>query len=304
MQWDVLTRPHHLKQLDFLTVGQSESGSRVSYHSSQKSVGRSGQVIWTVSSQVLDLESSTLTFSGRDRINTRTDHQKSLSELADLVNIRIIDKGFVLINKEPTFNTLKSDIHKPTQVDHIYSNSPSKILNTTTIHNTNSNHSAISILSSSKQQTNHQNYYIIRDYTKFDKTKFNKMIINHPKYLEALTMEDTNQLSESINDIILSVLNVLAPITRRQSSKKKKTSKETRTKLAERDVALMRARTSGDSEDKRHYKNLRNIASAAVRKDKIPREIKLAKDNTNSDRAKCNLVKDKMKGKNYGPQKN
>ena len=48
---------------------------------------------------------------------------------------------------------------------------------------------------------------------------------------------------------------------------------------------------------------MRNIASAHVRKDKIAREIKIAKDNLTSDRAKWSLVKDKMKGKCDGPPK-
>ena len=121
-----------------------------------------------------DMNIDALTWT--DRLITRTDHQKSLASLAELINNRIMDKGCVLINKEPTFNIMNNDIHKPTQVDHIYTNTPNKIISTKTIHNTNSDHSAVSITRSSNQQTNYQNYYITRDYSNFNRTTFNNMI--------------------------------------------------------------------------------------------------------------------------------
>ena len=100
----------------------------------------------------------------KDKRKDKTNHQNSLSCLAEMINDRLMDKGFYLINREETFNTLNNDIYKPTQVDHYYTNTPQKVLATNTIHNTTSDHCAVSVVRTAKPQNEMPNYYLTRNY--------------------------------------------------------------------------------------------------------------------------------------------
>ena len=76
---------------------------------------------------------------------------------------------------------------------------------------------------------------------------------------------------------------------------------DSKIKISERDLAHKKARISKNIEDIRYYKSLRNITNSAIRKDKLKAQIKLAKENENSENKKWQLVKMKMKGKTSGP---
>ena len=76
------------------------------------------------------------------------------------------------MNSGATFNTLHTLSSVPTQLDHIYSNQPTKCLSVITRNSTSSDHSMIIYVRSSKPLNSTQNYYITRDYKKFNKMEF------------------------------------------------------------------------------------------------------------------------------------
>ena len=137
-------------------------------------------------------------------------------------------------------------------------------------------------------------YIKIRSFKNFQASEFRQQILDHWDYILTLHEMDTKTISINTQKIIKQSLDVVAPIKMVQISNKNsnKLSENTRTLLAERDLAHDNFRKNKTPENLRAYKNIKNHTNKEISKEIFLNKVKLFKSTENeSSKKKWETIK-------------
>ena len=208
--------------------------------------------------------------------NERSNHDKSLNALTKLLREEITDIDTILINDQPTWNIDDN----PKLLDHIYSNKPQKIINVESSSKSFSDHMIQSFIRIAKQMIAGPKYKTNRDLKKYDKEQLNENIINNEKYLETLISNDTEEIANNIQKILVEELNKNCPIKTIQIGKKrnKHISKETVDLINKRNELQKTAKTTRNKDDIEAARKVRNLVNERIAKDTYKNNYRIFKE--------------------------
>ena len=116
---------------------------------------------------------------------------------------------------------MKININKEdTYIDHIYTNHPKKIHGQLIIRNGYSDHYIIKFYRKTKNPKNHPSYFISGDYSKINWDLVRQGISDDINIKNASLSHSSQEISHLIIQSITEHLEVQAPLTRKQNSKK------------------------------------------------------------------------------------
>ena len=211
----------------------------------------------------------------------RSNHDKSLNSLTNLLRKEITEIDTVLINEVPTWNI----DNNPKLLDHIYSNKPQKIINVESNSNTFSDHTIQVFKRIAKQMIAGPKYKTSRDLKNYDKEQLNENIINNEKYIETLESNDTEEIAKNIQKIIVEELDKNCPIKTIQIGKKRNRhiSKETVELIDKRNKLQKTAKITKDKHDAEAARVARNAVNERIAKENYSNNYKIFKQVENND---------------------
>ena len=207
--------------------------------------------------------------------NDKTIYQKSRHKMYKMIKTSVLDNGNFVINHERTRES-ETGMDKPTCLDMAITTHPTKISSHQTHYPTFSDHALIVINRNSSRMEGEQIYRKARSFKNFNREKFSQDIMDHELYIQNLYEGDTNQIAQNLTTIIQDSLDSQAPIQVIQISKKsqEKLSVEAREMLATRDNAHATYKTTGNIDDLRNFRNLRNTTNRFISKERYQRKYR------------------------------
>ena len=186
-------------------------------------------------------------------------------ELVNLIKDDIETENFSQLIKKPTrFWTGTQSL-----LDHIWTNSPEKMLSIKNTDRAASDHNVISVKIRTKGSDRSQNEIKIRDKKNFDAKNF-KNEVSMIDWTELYKMEDLNLANDFFSTKIATILEKMAPMKKIQIRNKITpwVTSATKNLMGERDKTRNRATVTNSPEDWTEYRSIRNKCSAEVKKDK------------------------------------
>ena len=234
-----------------------------------------------------DINLNTLRWDVSPHLKSSYEHTQA--PLVQLFREQILNNGFKIINKTPTKykNTVDS---KPACSDLILTNRTDKIVSFQTGLHSFSDHTLQSVTRSTKGIVNNPKYIRTRSFKDFNVETYKNDILNHPKYIETCYEPDPETILSNIQTIIQCSLDNQSPIQTIQVKPKTNRciSSKAKEALVERDLALEEYKKTGNQDDLRNYKHLKNATNNLINTEKFKRNkdnLQCPTDN-NTDRWK------------------
>ena len=178
------------------------------------------------------------------------------------------DHGIVLHNTMPTrFQNGTT----PSCIDHISSNCPLLIHNTTTHHSGASDHSILTALYTTQQRTDRPTYRQTRDTKLLTRQALEQYIDNSTPLAQLFSQNDCNTVADTLMFELNNMINSIAPPHRTQLNKKHAPFVDTKT-LAQIDLRRQhyrQARLTDRPEDWRQYRHTNNLTNKLIKQRKI-----------------------------------
>ena len=187
-------------------------------------------------------------------------------------------------------------------LDHLYSNKPDKLSSVYTEFTGGSDHKLIKVTRFSKSLKRTARYVRKRCYKEFSEAAFCSAV-KQISWWDLYACDDASQAACILTSKLTNILDTMAPVRRIQIRTKYAPwlSAESKSWIKERDAAQSKSALSGDIDDWRKYKNIRNTTTARLRAEKSSWE-KLKLDNTKHDCSSLwNNVKNWLNWSNSGP---
>ena len=202
-------------------------------------------------------------------IDTRQPENQVTGRLNQLVTQlfdRIIPHGFAQLVTGPT-RVQRGQV--PSGLDHYYTNKPHKVSSVHTYFHGSSDHKLIFAIRHSKAKISSPRIIFKRNYRNFDPEQFLSEV-RAISWWEVYSCEDVESAAQLFTNKLNNVLNRMAPMKKYQVRKKYAPwlSKNTKEKIRLRDYAQKKASETGDVEDWKDYKTLRNSINSTLRKEK------------------------------------
>ena len=187
---------------------------------------------------------------------------------------RILDKGFKILNDQPTRTKDLVD-SKPSCLDLLITNNVEKIASFKSGLSNFSDHTMQMVCRSVKNIKTNPKYIRTRSFKNFKIGDYQDNIMNHPMFIQVHYEEDPSVITASIQRIIKDSLEPMAPMRRIQVSDKNnnKMSEEVRTEIVIRDIAHEEAKRTNNLEDIRNYKNIRNNVNRLISREKYQKKV-------------------------------
>ena len=171
-------------------------------------------------------------------------------------------------------------------LDHLYSNKPDKLSSVSTYFTGLSDHKLLKVQRFTKSFKQLPRFIKKRSFKEFDEELF-KVNIRGCGLEEIFACTDVNAATELMTDKITKVLDLMAPVKKFQTRKKYAPwlSKETKELKLKREAAQAKAAESGNPEDWRIFRSIRNQVTSKCREDKRKWEKRklAAKENSPTD---------------------
>ena len=189
------------------------------------------------------------------------------SKLSELLETIILEQGLFQMVGENTRGRITSTGVEESLLDHIYTNNPEMTKKIWNIQITSSDHNIIGFTRDGAQLTQRIKG---RNLKNLCKEKLKKELSSH-NWKKIANKQDLEVATMSFTTTLLTTFNKLAPLREIRHNNKNKLmlSSEVREIIKNRDKAYKEAKTSGNGDDRKIYKNLRK---------QVVREIKTAKD--------------------------
>ena len=154
-------------------------------------------------------------------------------------------------------------------LDHIYSNRPEKCSDITAELTGRSDHKLLKFTRFTKSLNRKVKYVRKRSFKNFDPKQFIEAVRNI-SWFDIYMCQDPSTATELLTKKLTDLLDSMAPIRTIQVRSKYAAwlSEQTKALLKQRDSAQVVAASSGSQDDWRNYKNLRNSATARMRREK------------------------------------
>lgn len=193
-------------------------------------------------------------------------YEKKLSPLIEEYKTALLNSS---LTKIKTTFTRQQAGSKDTSPDQVHVTHPSKISKPEVQDKGDSDHGLVIITRQTNKPTLRPRYRKSRSYKSLDIDEFKCQILQDHRYLAAIIETDTNLVTNHLQSLITDKLNDAAPETTIQLSKKTdhKISIETRDTIKRRDKARKTARITGDQDDWREYRNIRNEVTKRLHKE-------------------------------------
>ena len=190
--------------------------------------------------------------------NQRNSYDKINAPMSNLLQERILNKGFLLLNNTPTRTKDTAD-SKDSCIDMMFTNRTDKIAQHRSGITGFSDHTIQLLVRTTNKLMTNQKYIRLRCFKNFSIQQYRENIINHFLYIETLHEQDPSKITENIQTIMQESLQTMAPVKLIQTSKKNSVqiSVPIREKMAERDLAKQDFLISGCQEDLRFHKNFK-----------------------------------------------
>ena len=190
-----------------------------------------------------------------------------LKSLIDLLFEKIIPLGFSQMVKCAT----RFERGQPMSgLDHLYTNKPEKLSSVQTYFTGLSDHKLLKVTRFSKSFRQLPRYVRKRMFKNFNKDEFMKML-GESRFEDILYCYDVDYAANMLTSKITTILDILAPVKTIQvkSYYVPGLSQETKDLQRERNFAQKMATLTSHPYDWRHFRSLRNRATASLRKDKV-----------------------------------
>ena len=241
---------------------------------SQKS--RFSQIIKTWANQISNNESEIISMSDTNidlQINYSTPsqldiHERKMVPLFRLLNTQIFNIGASVVKTDPTKIHHNKDY---TNIDHLITNFPLKIIQPQVIKSGYSDHLITKFIRLNKNPIHQQKYRIMRNFRIVNWSQAKAEILIDTRLQTALTSTHPQTIAENLIGVIEDNISTQAPLKRIQVSNKIPSfiSSETREILRQRDIALKNSKqTNANEDDIRLYKTLRNRSHKLISTDR------------------------------------
>lgn len=204
-----------------------------------------------------------------DQENLPSSHSSvRLRPLTQALFNRILPQGVTQLVTEPT----RAERGVPvTGLDHVYSNRPEKLSAITTIFTGMSDHKIILARQFSKDFQRTERYTKKRSFRNFIENEFKSAVKNMPELTACLTADSANTAASLLTNGLCRVLDEMAPIQTFQLRKAyvPYLSRDTKALQEAAKTAQKTAVDTGDPEDWRLYRSLRNQRTDSTRMDKL-----------------------------------
>lgn len=211
----------------------------------------------------------------------QTKYEKKLAPLVEEYNNIIHNSTLTKLNT--TFTRQMAGV-KDTSPDQIHISHPSRYSDPTVHDKSDSDHNLLQITRQTTKPLLQPRYRKTRNYKNLDKDEFAAELLKDHRYIAAIIDTDTNHISNHIQSLIRDKLDVAAPETTIQISHKThhKISQQTRELIRDRDEARITARQTGDQDDWRKYRNLRNNITTKLKQEYQDQDEKQLNPNNNT----------------------
>ena len=156
-----------------------------------------------------DLNVNSLSFDQPEAMKSSQD--KTQSKLSEMLQERILSKGFTLLGNQPT-RTPDNPLSRPAALDLMITNRLEKIENYQVGLPSFSDHLVQTLTRRTKNLQVSQNRIKLRSFKKISVQQYRENIKNHPKYIETLYEGDPQIITGNIQQIIEESINEMAPI--------------------------------------------------------------------------------------------
>ena len=210
-----------------------------------------------------------------------TDYEVKLKPLTDMLRETMNSQNLTIIK---TVSTRDNNFSTPSTIDHIITNRPQQHNNTTTLESMFSDHSLLITQRLFKVPVISPRYYNVQKIHKIDKDEMETFLSQHPGIRQAEMTTSPHETSELLQSVIQEALEKYAPITRVQANNKLPQVATARTlkTIKERDQVYKEYKTTGDTDTKRLYNNLRNQVKKELNEDQDKKEIRDMEQSTNA----------------------
>ena len=169
-----------------------------------------------------------------------------------------------------TYLHIISQAYHQSKIDHITSTHPAKMLNITTVDQTESDHSLVMATRSTKLPVRTPRYREVRDYKSINQLMFQNDLRLSEKIRSSVTLEDPTIATANLIHGIQETLDHHVPsrIVQVRAPTPIDITQQTRGLQYRARTALNTARATGNPEDWRIYRSTRNKATQNLRNDK------------------------------------
>ena len=173
-----------------------------------------------------------------------------------------------------------------TGLDHLYSNKPTKLSEVRTEFTGMSDHKIILVRKFTRDLDRRERYTKKRVFKNFQPDRFQTMVSSMPEIAACLASTSADTAAFILNQGITRILDTMAPVRTIQTKKSYVPYLTTETKELQLEAkkAQIKAALSGEQEDWRLYRSIRNQKNRAVKNDELKwQQAKLSKINNPSD---------------------
>ena len=191
----------------------------------------------------------------------KSPQDKQTSQVAKIFSNQLLNEGFTVMNIKPT--------HKNSTIDHLTTTHPQKILNTSTINTHLSDHLLVMAMRTAKNQKRTPRYMIIRPYKDIIWDEMKRQFAADHRLVLLLSLNDPNQISLILTQVINDHLNYWAPTKRIQMRKKTEIlSEQTKNLITARDQDWRTYTLRPTPDNFRSYKHLKNSVKKSLKVDR------------------------------------
>ena len=239
-------------------------------------------------------------------LESMTSYEKLQKPMVDILREEILNKGFKILNGEPTRLKDTPD-SKPACLDLLMTNVVEKIASFQTGIPAFSDHTLQILTRKTKGISKKQKFIRMRSFVNFNCQEYKNNILDHYLYIETNYEQEPNKIAQNIQTIIQDSLEILAPVKVVQLKPQKNRILSTKAKeaLVQRDLAFMEFKKTNKQEDLRFYRNLKNSTNNLISKEKFQRKVNLFQNESESTNDKWkNLKKRNWPNEVYHPPAN
>ena len=279
-----------------------ENGAIPETKSIDKQINRFTKITQVWANQLQQNEMEIISMSDTN-INTDLDystpsdleyHDRKITPLYRILNNQIFNKGASIVRTKPT------KIHhnkENSNIDHLITNIPEKIIQPQIIHSGFSDHYITKFTRITKNPIHHPRYRNMRKFSMVNWSQVKAEIYNDSRLQTTETSTDPQEITTLLTQMIEEIISKQAPIQRIQTNLKilPFITKDTMEVIKQRDQALKDIKLNKNNIDNiRNYKTLRNRAHKLITHDR-KNSIKNKFDSAKRDPKKLwNITKDTL----------
>ena len=199
--------------------------------------------------------------------STMPPRARNYNPLYRIYREELFNNGLTVIKTAPT----KHYLNQPdTTIDHLMTTTPNKIISHQVLHNYSSDHYPVTFTWSSKGQKSGIKYLVTRKFKNINWEEIRANLLNDNRLVEATLSTGPSEIYSLISEAIQDSLQEQAPPQKIQIKQKlpQFLSTDTIELIKKRDEAYKAAKNTGDIDQSRLYKNLRNRVRKMMTSDK------------------------------------